>query len=124
MKRWLFENLGMKLLALFVAFSLWAYVGSRLILERKITLHLELTDIPSGLKVDSSVRTTVPVVLIGRKETVLDVDPEDLSAVVSLKGYTTPKREILLKPRVQPLPGGVDASVNSIAVRLIPISNK
>ncbi len=124
MKRWLFENLGLKLLALFITFSLWAYVGSRSIMERKITLHLELTDIPAGMRVDSNVRTTVPVILTGRKDTVLDLDPEDLSAVVSLKGYSTPKREILLRPKVQPLPGGVDATVNSISIRLIPLTNK
>jgi YbbR domain-containing protein len=123
MKRWIFENLGLKLLAFLIAFSLWAYVGSRQILERKVVLHLELTEIPGGMTVDSSVRTTVPVVLTGRKESVLEVDPDDLTAVVSLKGYTKDKKDLLVHPLVQPLPSGVAATVSAIHVHLIPTNN-
>ena len=123
MKRWLFQNLGLKLLALFIAFALWAYVGSRQILERRVTLRLELGDIPSGMTLDTSVRTSIPVVLTGRKEYLLDLDSEDLKAVVSLKGSPPGQRELVVHPQVRPLPNGVTASVPDLTVKLLPLSD-
>ena len=98
MNRWLFENLGLKILALFIAIALWAYVGTRQIIDRRVTVSVELTDIPPGVTVDPRVRTSVPVVLTGRKESVLDLDGDDLTAVVSLKGTTPDESEVLVHP--------------------------
>jgi YbbR domain-containing protein len=123
MRRWFFDNFALKLLAVFIAFALWAYVGSRQILERKVTLHLELSDIPAGMTLDSSVKTSIPVVLTGRKENVLDLDPEDLKAVVSLKAYSASQKEMVVHPRVQPLPDGVTASLSDLAVRLVELND-
>ncbi len=122
MKRWIFQNLGLKVMAFVIAIALWAYVGSRQILERRLTLHLELTDIPAGMTVDSNVRTSIPINLIGRKESVLDLDPEDLKAVVSLKGYLPGQKEMVVHPRVQPLPPGVTVSSSDIPVHLVPLT--
>jgi YbbR domain-containing protein len=120
MKRWLFDNIGLKILALVITLILWAFVGSREILERKMTLRLELTDIPAGVTVDSKLKTSLSVILIGRKESVLEVDPEELKAVVSLKAYQPGSREMVVRPKVQPLPVGVTANVNDIQLSLLP----
>jgi len=123
MKRWLFENLGLKILAFLIAISLWAYVGSRQVLERRISLHLELTDIPVGMTVDSNVKTSIPVVFTGRKDSVLNLDPEELRAVMSLRGTApTPLSDVLVHPpvKVQPLPSDVAATVPSVTIHLIP----
>lgn len=122
MRRLLFENLGLKVLALLIAFALWAYVGSRQILERRMTLHVELTDIPAGMTVDSAVRTFIPVLLTGRKDSILDIDADDLKAVVSLRGYQPGQKQIVVHPRVQPLPDGVDVSVPDMAISLAPLA--
>jgi len=122
MKRWLFENLGLKILAFLIAVALWAYVGSRQILENRMTLHLELTDVPPGMTVDSNVRTSIPVVLTGRKDSVLDIDPTELKAVVSLKGYQPDQKQMVVRPRVQPLPSGVIASTQDLTVHLVPLA--
>jgi hypothetical protein len=120
-RRLIFENFGLKVLAFLIALSLWAYVGSRQVLDRRISVHLELTDIPQGMTVDSNVKTTVPVVLTGRKESILDLDGEDLAAIVSLKAYAPPKLDVLVHPQIRPLPPGVTVDVPDVTIHLVPV---
>jgi hypothetical protein len=124
MKRWLFENLGLKILALLIALALWAYVGTRQIIDRRVSVAVELTDIPVGVTVDPRVRTSIPVVLTGRKESVLDLDGDDLTAVVSLKGTTSDQSEALVRPQVRPLPRDVTANVQTLKIPLMPAQPK
>ncbi len=124
MKRWLFENLGLKILALLIALALWAYVGTRQIIDRRVSVAVELTDIPVGVTVDPRVRTSIPVVLTGRKESVLDLDGDDLTAVVSLKGTTADQSEALVRPQVRPLPRDVTANVQTLKIPLMPAQLK
>jgi len=121
MKRWLFQNIGLKLLALLVAFALWAYVGSRQVLEQRLSLHLEFTDVPAGMTLDPNVKTNILVNLTGRKDRILEVDTDNLKAVVSLHNAQPGQKEIMVHPKVQPLPYGVTANSSDIAVRLIPL---
>lgn len=121
MKRWLFENMGLKLLALLIAVCLWAYVGSQQVLNRRVEAHLQLTDIPDGMMVDSNVRTTIPVVLTGRKQSILDLDGNDLTAIVSLRHYEPGKSEVSVRPFIRPLPSGVSANTPEVIVHLIPV---
>ena len=124
MRRLIFENFGLKVLAFLIALSLWAYVGSRQVLDRRIIVHLELTDIPQGMTVDSNVKTTIPVVLTGRKESILDLDGEDLAAIVSLKAYIPPKLDVLVHPQIRPLPPGVTVDVPDVTIHLVPVVTK
>jgi YbbR domain-containing protein len=121
MKRWLFQNMGLKFLSLLIAFALWAYVGSRQVLEQRLNLHLEFADMPVGMTLDPNVKTTILVNLIGRKSQILDIDPEDLKAVVSLRGAEPGQKEIVVHPKVQPLPIGVTANVADVTLHLIPL---
>jgi YbbR domain-containing protein len=121
MKRWLFENLGLKILALLIALCLWAYVGSRQVLDTRVIVHLQLTDIPVGMTVDSNVKTAIPVVLTGRKESILDLDADDLSAIVSLRGYIPGKQDFAVHPVIKPLPPGVTANTPDVTVHLVPV---
>lgn len=121
MKRWLFQNMGLKFLSLLIAFVLWAYVGSRQVLEQRLNLHLEFADIPAGMTLDPNVRTSISVNLTGRKDRILEVDPEDLKAVVSLRNAQPGQKEILVHPKIQPLPFGVTATVADIPLHLIPL---
>jgi YbbR domain-containing protein len=125
MRRWFLENLGLKAMAFFIALALWAYVGSRQVLEQKMTLNLELTDIPAGMMVDSNVKTTIPVVFVGRKDAILKLDPDGLTAVVDLKDFAPTKKDMIVHPtvRVQPLPSGVTIPATTIAVHLIPVQS-
>jgi len=74
--------------------------------------------------VDPRVRTSVPVVLTGRKESVLDLDGDELTAVVSLKGSTSDQSEILVRPQVKTLPKDVTANVQALKIPLVPTKTK
>jgi YbbR domain-containing protein len=121
MRRWLFQNLGLKFLSLLIAFALWAYVGSRQVLEQRLSLHLEFADMPIGMTLDPNFKTNISVGLIGRKDRILDIDPEDLSAVVSLRNAAPGQKEIVVHPKIQPLPIGVTANVADVTLHLIPL---
>lgn len=119
MKRLIFENFGLKVLAVAIAVILWAYVGSRQVLERRMTLRIEYSDIPTGITLGSNVKTSFQTTLIGRKDSVLDLSPEDLKATVSLKGYVAGQKEILVHPKIQNLPNGVTANLVDYVVPLV-----
>ena len=121
MKRWLFQNIGLKFLSLIIAFALWAYVGSRQVLEQRVSLHLEFADMPAGMTLDPNVHTNISVTLVGRKDRVLDIDPQELHAVVSLKNAQSGQIEVTVHPHIQPLPNGVGVNTPDITVRLMPI---
>ncbi len=120
MKRWIFQNFGLKALAVLIAVALWAYVGSRQVLERRMTLHIEFTDIPAGVTLGPDVKTLIPAVLIGRPESLVDLDPDELKAVVSLKGCQPNQKLVIVHPRIPDLPNGVRANVSDLQVPLIP----
>lgn len=123
MKRWLFQNMGLKFLSLIIAIALWAYVGSRQVLEQRLNLHVEFADMPAGMTLDPNVKTSVSVSLTGRKDRILDIDPEDLRAVVSLRNAQPGQKEIVVHPKVQPLPVGVTANVADVTLHLIPLTD-
>ena len=123
MKRWLFENFWLKTLSLLIASALWAYVGSRQFLERRVPLHLELSDIPAGMSVDPNVKTTVSVVFSGRKDVVLDQDANEFHAVMSLRSIAPSAKDLIAHPqiKVEPAVPGVAFTVPDIPVHLIPM---
>jgi hypothetical protein len=96
-------------------------VGSRQVLEQRLSLHLEFADMPAGITLDPNVKTNISVGLIGRKDRILDIDPEDLSALVSLRGAQPGQKEIVVHPKIQNLPVGVTANVMDVTLRLIPL---
>lgn len=125
MKRWFFDNLGLKILALLIALCLWAYVGSQQFLQLSIRLPLEVEDIPPGMKVASDVKTSVSIVFSGRKDQIrnLDLEHEELKAVMSLKGTAPSDKELLVYPsiKVEPRPKDVTVLAPNLPVHLVPI---
>ncbi len=119
MKRWLLENLGLKLLAVLIAVGLWAYVGSRQVYMERRTLPLEYRDMPPGVTLDSGAKTSVAVVLTGRTENFKELDRDELKAVVSLKAYLLGQREMTVRPKVLPLPAGIKADLQDLMVPLV-----
>ncbi|HUO56799.1 MAG TPA: CdaR family protein [bacterium] len=120
MNRWLFENLRLKILALLIGVALWAYVDSRQVLDhRKMRVQVEFTDIPAGMALDPSIKKTVMIQLVGSKETLQDLDPEDLTVEASLKDMTPGTEEADVRPKVSSLPKGVTASASDVRVKLV-----
>jgi hypothetical protein len=116
--RWLFEDIGLKLTALTLAFILWAFVGTNQVLERKMDLKAVFTDVPTGAVLTEDVRNTVSVILVGRREKVLDLDPGNLKAQVSLKGLPVPVKDYPVKVVIQDLPKGVALDAAPVLISL------
>lgn len=121
MKRWFFENLGLKVMAVLVAFALWAYVDLKQVLDKKrLTVHLEITDMPAGMALDPTAKTSVSVLLIGKD--VKDLEPDDLDATASLKGVTAVEQDVVVHPKIEELPSGVTASAHDVKIHLISLN--
>src|ERR1039458_4483276 len=121
MKRWFFENFNLKVLAVFIAVLLWAYVDLKQVLDHKrLTLHLELTDIPAGMTLDPAVKSSVSVMLIGKN--VKELEADDLDATASLKNFPPGQAEAVVHPKIEELPDGVTASVHDLKIRLVPLN--
>ena len=123
MKRWLFQNIGLKLLSVLIAFALWAYVGSRQVYMERRVIPLEIRDMPAGVTLDSGVKTSIPVVLTGRTENFKELDRDELKAVVSLKATLPGQREITVHPKVLPLPSGIKADLSDLMIPLVPVKD-
>jgi YbbR domain-containing protein len=119
MKRALFEDVGLKLVALVLAFALWTYVGTNQVLERRVDLKVIFTDIPANSSLTDDVQAMVPVVLVGRKERVGGLETRDLKAVVSLQGVPVPVRDYPVKVQVANVPKGVAADIPPFLVTLV-----
>jgi hypothetical protein len=126
MKRFLFENFWLKVLALVIACVLWAYVGWREFTTKKASLALQLTEIPEGMAVDDNVKSRVTVIFKGRKDILDSIDPDELMAVMSLKEVAPLPKDLIARPpiRVEPKPSGVVVTMPNIAVHLIPLKKK
>lgn len=121
MKRWLFENFGLKVTAVLIACALWAYVDLKQVLEKKrLTVHLEITDMPAGMALDPSTKTSISVLLIGKD--VKDLESDDIDATASLKGVSAGEQDIVVHPKIEDLPSGVAASIHDVKIHLISLN--
>jgi hypothetical protein len=123
MRQWI-EDLGLKLAALGLAVLLWAYVGAGHVMERRMDLRVAYLHLPAGAVLTGDVRTTLRVVLVGRKDRVLPLDGSDLKVEVSLKGLPVPAADFPVRASVPGLPKGVAAEVPSVLVSLAPTEGK
>ena len=121
MKRFWFDDLGLKLAALLLACALWLYVGTNQVLERRVDLKVIFTDLPANASLSSEVQSTVPVVLVGRKERVGSFDPREMKAVASLQSVPVPSRDYPVKIQVSNIPKGVALDVPPLLVTLTNI---
>ena len=121
MKRWLFENLGLKVTAVLIAFALWAYVDLKQVLDKKrLTVHLEITDMPPGVALDPATKTSISVLLIGKD--VKDLEADDIDATASLKGVSSEEQDVVVHPKIEELPSGVAASTHDLKIHLIAVN--
>lgn len=118
MKRALFDDIGLKLTALVLAFALWLYVGTNQVLERRVDLKVVFTDLPANAALSQDVQSILPVVLVGRKERVGSLEARDLKALVSLQGVPVPVRDYPVKVQVANVPKGVAVDIPPLLVSL------
>lgn len=121
MKRWIFENLGLKVTAVLIACVLWAYVDLKQVLDKKrLNVHLEITDMPAGMALDPATKTSISVLLIGKD--VKDLESDDIDATASLKGVPLGQQDVVVHPKIEELPSGVAASTHDLKIHLITLN--
>lgn len=109
MKRmWPFHHLGLKLIALGLAVLLWLVVSGESIVERGLTVPLELQQFPPNLELQTKPPSTVDVRVRGGSDTLGRLSTTDIIAVLDLKGARPGQRLFHLTPDQVRVPFGVE----------------
>jgi hypothetical protein len=107
MRQWVLDNLGLKLLALFLASVLWAVVVGEQKVEVSVALPLELP-IPPGLVAVNTVPETLEVSLRGPRTLVKSVVPREVSLQRLAPALQEGENLIRIRPEFVRVPRGVE----------------
>jgi YbbR domain-containing protein len=107
LRRYVFHDLGLKLLALAIAIGLWWILGRDPTVESIVTAPIEFRHAPANLLMTSSSPFEVEVMLTGPERTVRDMKPSDINAVLDLNGVKPGEHTFDLGPRQVQVPRGV-----------------
>ena len=86
LRRYLLQNLWLKLLALVLAFLLWSAVTGEPPAEVGYAVALELRNVPANLEVSGDVPATIRVWLRGSAPLVRRLVPADIVVAIDLLG--------------------------------------
>jgi YbbR domain-containing protein len=112
----MFDNLGLKLFALVLGFSLWYVVAGEQRAEIVFSVPLELRNMPKGLEVLNQSAQEVDVRLRGSSEIVRGLTPGEIQVAVDLGEVGPGSTTYYLSPDVVDVPFGVRV------MRIVPAS--
>ncbi len=107
-RKYIFNNLWLKLVSLFLAFLLWWAVSHDPTVEAVITAPLEFHHAPQSLDMSVEGATEVEVRVRGPERTVRRLSPADVQATVDLSGASVGERTFDLTAKQVHLPEGVE----------------
>jgi len=81
----IFENWGLKLVALLLSIAIWFYVQTRGIIEAPLKYNLLFTDIPEGLYLEEANNAEITVWVKGPKHLLTNVIEKNNTIEISLK---------------------------------------
>jgi YbbR domain-containing protein len=84
MKKFLTENIGLKIAAVFLSIVLWFYVTSRGQSELSLDVPLEFKNIPAGFELVSSNAKAVSLNISGQERLIKNIKPSDIRVYVDL----------------------------------------
>jgi YbbR domain-containing protein len=84
MKKFFFENLGLKIAAVLLAIVLWVFVTSRGQSEMSIDVPLEFHDIPQGLEIVNHTIKTVSLAIKGQERFIKNIRASDIRVSLDL----------------------------------------
>ena len=123
LRKYVFANGLLKLLALSISFLLWTTYTSEPFAEIGIQVPLEFTSIPSRLEISGDVPTTVHVRVRGRSALLRRLVPADLNLRLDMKDEKAGDALIRLTPELVGSPYGanvVQVSPPELHVTLVP----
>ena len=131
LRQWLFRDLGLKLLALAISFSLWAVYTAEPFAQVAYNVPLAYVNVPSGLVISGIAAGNVPanvrVILRGRSGLLRRMVPADLDFVVDLAGTRAGDVPVRLKPDMVRVPYGTEVmriTPSEYAVTLVPTTTQ
>jgi hypothetical protein len=123
LRKYVFANAALKLLALGISFTLWATYTSEPFSEVGFQVALEFTSVPSQLEMSGDVPTSVHVRVRGRSALLRRLIPADLNLRVDLKDGKEGTSKIRITPGMVGIPYGasvVQVSPSEFNVTLVP----
>lgn len=108
LRRWLTENLALKLLALLLAVVIWGAVGGDVSTEILVTVPVEFRNVPDQVRYQAD-PSRVDLRVRGPRWMVRQAAAADFSVPVDLSGMTEPgERIITLRPETVESPSSVE----------------
>jgi YbbR domain-containing protein len=123
LRKYIFANAGLKLLALAVSFLLWATYTSEPFAEVGFQVPLEFTNMPPQLEISGDVPTTVHVRVRGRSAFLRRMVPADLNLRMDMKNARQGTTLLGISNRMVGAPFGaavVEVFPSEIHVTLVP----
>lgn len=124
MRSRLFDNLGLKVVSLVLAFSLWYVVAGERGTEIVLSTPIEFRDLPEGLEVIDESAQQVDVRLRGSSEFLRTLSPQEIQVALDLSEAKSGQQTVYLTPSQVETPYGVrvmrvtPASVNLVVEAL------
>lgn len=84
MKKFILDNLGLKIAAILLSIALWFYVASRGLSEMTLDMPLEFKNVPEGLEIVSHTVKTVSLSIKGQESLIKDIKSSEISVYVDL----------------------------------------
>ena len=106
-RRYVLNDIGLKILALAISVVLWWVVGRDPTVESVVTAPIEFHHAPDSLVMGSDSDFDVRVTVSGPERTIRAMKPSDINATIDLAGVKPGERTFDLSPRQIRAPRGV-----------------
>ena len=123
LRKYVFANAGLKLLALAISFLIWATYTAEPYAEVGFMVPLEFTTMPSDLEMSGDVPTLVHIRVRGRSALLRRMIPADLNLRLDMKGGKQGSMTVKFAPEMVGAPYGatvVQVEPTEIHVTLVP----
>ncbi|MBZ5658856.1 MAG: hypothetical protein LAO08_00475 [Acidobacteriia bacterium] len=125
LRKYVFANAGLKLLALGISFFLWATYTAEPFAEVGFQVPLEFTSMPPQLEISGDMPTTARIRVRGRSALLRRMVPADLNLLLDMKDAKEGASVLRITPDMVGAPFGatvVEVSPAEIHVTLVPRS--
>jgi len=106
-RRFASHNLGLKILALFLAIACWLFVAGESKVLVGFSVPLEIRDVPRGMTVTNKLERQVELRLAGPSSILSGLKQTDIAAAIDLAGARAGRQSVPLDDRVVKVPPGV-----------------
>src|SRR5262249_25623819 len=108
LRKYVLPNAALKLLALAMAFSVWAGYAAQPLAQIGYDAALVSTNVPDNVTIPADAPATVRLLIRGREPLLRRIGPGDLTLTVDLADLSPGQAEVPLSPQMAAAPLGTD----------------